>query len=131
MLLVVVGLLSVRHMGWMIFLHYMDFFGYLFRSLAQNEFLSDTFSARPKGKPWTISSSKCTRKLIITISCVDACSGPGTPTLGELYLTMFDIPLESGWKWGGIFFAIVAICCVVVMSYVAFERVRFGMRLLG
>ena len=38
-----------RHMGWLVFLHYMDLFGYLFRSLAQNEFLSDTFSARPKG----------------------------------------------------------------------------------
>ena len=72
LLIVFAGFMITRsHMGWLLFVHYIDIYGYLFRALAQNEFLADRFQIFP--------------------------NGPNQPSLGQQYLIMFDQQTDPVW----------------------------------
>lgn len=50
---------------------------------------------------------------------------PGVPTLGETWLTQYDIPTTLDWQWGGIGFLIGSLLLTLLCQFRVFATVRF------
>ena len=86
-------------MGWLEFVYWLNPCAWAIMSLAQNEFYAPRYDARA--------------------------AGPGTPSLGELYLSLMDQQLDVTYRWAGVLYIIGVTLVVAALSFRAFATVRY------
>ena len=86
-------------MGWMEFIYWANPAAWAIMSLAQNEFYAPRYSIRA--------------------------GGPGTPTLGESYLSLMDQQLNPVYLWAGVLYIIAATLVLMALGFLAFATVRY------
>jgi ABC-type multidrug transport system ATPase subunit/ABC-type multidrug transport system permease subunit len=97
-------MISQSHMGWTLIFFYIDIYGWLYRAMAQNEFLSPAFE--------------------FTAPRFGNSTAAPVP-MGSIYLQMFDIQTDPVWMGYGVLHAFVSIVIVVVCSFLAFSYIQY------
>ena len=86
-------------MGWLEFVYWANPCAWAIMSLAQNEFYAPRYGRQD--------------------------GGPGTPTLGEFYLSLMDQQLDATYRWAGALYIIGVTLLVAGLSFYAFATVRY------
>ena len=102
LMIIFAGFLVTRNkMGWLEFMSYLDPIAWGIRAVSINEFSNKRYDV---GNPTL---------------------GAASPKLGAYFLSIFDIPNETAWMWGGFGYMFLALAFVLVLQFRAFGNVRF------
>jgi ABC-type multidrug transport system ATPase subunit/ABC-type multidrug transport system permease subunit len=102
LMIIFAGFLVTRNkMGWLEFVSYIDPIAWGIRAVAINEFSNKRYDV---GTPSL---------------------GAASPKLGSYFLSIFDIPNDWRWMWGGFGYMFLALAFVLALQFRAFGNVRF------
>jgi len=102
LMIIFAGFLVTRNkMGWLEFMSYIDPIAWGIRAMSISEFSNKRYDV---GTP---------------------ALGAASPKLGSYFLSIFDIPNDKMWMWGGFGYMFLALAFVLTLQFRAFGNVRF------